>query len=98
MDRYSRLPDSNLNLILRINGLPEGIYEKREYTVNRLHGSSFDLWCNIGGPDSDEEVFDFLKKMSLPMYHKTKCHIREHFFIEKEMGADEICMIELKRT
>lgn len=77
-ERYSPFDLSKeLSLSFTFTDMPNGRYEIREYFVNRKYGSSFDLWCEIGGVSLDERDSELLRSRSVPGYHK------EYYLAEK---------------
>lgn len=68
-DRYTPFaPEQKRDFELRIEGLAEGEWHIREYTLNRQSGSCFDKWVEMGAQplESGEEI-ELLKGLSQPM-------------------------------
>lgn len=71
-DRYTVFePHQSLDVHLKIDGIENGDYLVRETTLNRSHGSAFDLWVEMGALEPDaEEDFATLRGKSVPMCSK----------------------------
>lgn len=85
-------------VVLTLQDLPFSTYQMNETYVNRNHGSSFDLWVEMGAlPLSSEAEVNYLKAASLPAFRKKRLTANEQqISITCELETHEVRLIELR--
>ena len=69
--RYSAFDMSRkLRPEITLTGLAAGMYEVREYFVNRHYGSAYDIWVQMGGVPLDPHDTDLFRGLCAPGFHK----------------------------
>lgn len=98
--RYSPFDMSNkLQLEIPLVKLENGIYEIREYYVNRDYGSAYDIWLKLGGMPLDAHDTDLLRNLCVPGYHKERRLVeKEQFSYTPILEPLEIRFTEIKHV
>lgn len=96
-DRYDVFTNNyNKEVKLLLKGFKEGLYEIKEYSVNRRNGSPYDTWlAMVGDGDLNLEEIDYLNNKSIPSYSKTQENINSEYLINRELTPHEIRLIEI---
>lgn len=58
-----------LELTVKLTGLAPGLYRVRETILNQQHGSSYDLWVEMGAPELGGDDMEWLRQNSQPALH-----------------------------
>ncbi|RCW48000.1 GH39 family glycosyl hydrolase [Paenibacillus prosopidis] len=97
-NRYDVFTDSGqLNLTFRMDGIPAGNYEIRKYAINREHGSSYDLWMDMGHPEGmTPQDVQYLNMRSMPRQTVKQEAIGESFAIRSSLSPHEVQLIEIR--
>lgn len=91
---------SNTLLQIQINHISDGTYILNEYHINAEHGSVFDYWLKEGSPNNltDDDI-KYLSSISVPLRSKKTIYIKNKtLFIERNLEANEVCLITLTPT
>ena len=96
-NRYTPFSQSEkLSVTLGLTGLSAKKAHVVERIINQQHGSAFDEWVRLGAPDMNEELLDYLRRVSIP---KLEMHNQEiidgSITIEALLEPLEIRLIEL---
>lgn len=97
-NRYNIFKDDvDKTIQLTLQGLKESSYEIVEQTVNREHGSAFDIWVHIGAPEylNPEEV-QYISNKSVPLYQKRIEIIKDSYVVQRCLTPHEIRLIEIR--
>lgn len=90
--------DKTVHITLR--NVTSGEYRKEEWTVNRHHGSVYDIWCDKfhGENDLTSEATDELRKASFPNYETQSVTVSDHAIrLTATLEPHEIRLIRLSR-
>ncbi len=80
-------------------GLPDGMYsvERLEITRRGCWGSPYDLWVNMGAPDSiTAEQVEYLKSRSLPHYTIRRVEAKDGLTLSEILEPHGVCVIVIK--
>ncbi|MBR0367254.1 MAG: helix-turn-helix domain-containing protein [Clostridia bacterium] len=80
-------------------GLPDGMYsvERLEITRRGCWGSPYDLWVNMGAPDSiTAEQVEYLKSRSLPHYTIRRVEAKDGLMLSEILEPHGVCVIVIK--
>ncbi len=97
-DRYNVFRDvSSKTLRLVLNGL-SGRFQLEQQKVNRLYGSSYDAWVNIGAPNNlSEKAYTYLKNISEPLFKTWQVNSSRELSLDFHLDPHEIQLITLKK-
>jgi AraC-like DNA-binding protein/beta-xylosidase len=83
--------------VVRIEHVIPGIYREKIYMIDRFHGSSYEIWKDMGSPELGmEEERNYIERKSLPRLVVKKISCKN--VLEVECGIEEngLCFIELE--
>lgn len=84
---------------IELKGLPEGIYRKRVYQIDRKAGSSCDIWMQMGVPEKlDESEYEYIFAASMPKYSSSRINIQNEYVVQSVLEPHTIQLIELQRV
>lgn len=97
-NRYNVFEDTTdkiYNLSMKIKS---GKYIVEKFRVNRDEGSIFDAWVNMGHPNNlSKEGYRYLENKSQPSYMTREEVVEGNLFINTEVLAHEIQLINIKK-
>lgn len=99
LDRYTPFDNIKKEFNLLLSPLDNAEYCIKEYSVNRIYGSSFDKWVEMGGlPLANNEELELLKSLSSPMLNKYCVSVNDNLFsFLATLEALEIRLIEIEK-
>ncbi|MEK4439310.1 GH39 family glycosyl hydrolase [Paenibacillus sp. FSL K6-2862] len=100
LNRYHVFTDSGqLQLTFSIEGLTAGIYEIRKTTINREHGSAYDLWLEMGHPSilTPQDV-QYLNMCSQPQLTIKRERVSDILKLGSILNPHEVQMFEIRPT
>lgn len=97
MNRYNGFKeDKTIKLELELEGLPSGKYRLITHTLNREHGSSYDMWLSMGAPESlTADDIHYLKKHVTPRRHVREIELENHYSCISMLEPHAVELIEL---
>ena len=95
--RYKVFINNNsIDIELLLKGFNKGNYIIKEYVVNRINGSAFDNWVEIGAPEyMNYEEVEYLKNKSIPLYRKSRQQIDGEFLVSAVLAPHELQLYEI---
>ena len=85
-----------LEMNFNITGIAAGDYTIRSYTINREHGSAFDLWLELGAPQSLTTAdIEYLNTKGVPKQVVRQEEIEKSWNITCDLGPHEVRLLEL---
>lgn len=92
---YEKGETLKLNLVLN---LESGNYKTEAYLLDRLHGSVYDAWMNMGHPDSvSGSVHKYLKSKDSPhLFIETK-QVKENLLIEQDVPVHGAVLLLIEK-
>lgn len=100
-ERYYGFVDPGIKSIqLMLAGFLEGEYEKESFQIDREHGSSYDLWMNMGAPEMvTDQQYEYLDCMSKPRYQYEKFHMKasDNLLLSASLEPHEVRMICIRK-
>ncbi|MBZ9685403.1 helix-turn-helix domain-containing protein [Clostridium estertheticum] len=96
-ERYNVfINDYNKEVNLKLIGFKAGLYEVKEYSVNRTNGSSYDNWVEMGSIEYlNEEEIHYLNDKSLPSFKKYGQAIDHEYSIITGLMPHEVKLYEI---
>ena len=96
-DRYNVFINTyNKEINLKLIGFKAGLYEIKEYSVNRINGSSYDNWVEMGSVEYlNEEEIHYLNGKSLPSLKKYEQVIDHEYSIITGLMPHEVKLYEI---
>ncbi|WP_171645246.1 GH39 family glycosyl hydrolase [Paenibacillus phytorum] len=97
-NRYDVFEEDGLTeLTLELTGIRSGTYTLKRHTINRQHGSAFDLWVQMGAPvHMDADTLDYLKQASCPRLTVEQVEIKDSAYtLVSTLSPHEVQLVEL---
>lgn len=94
-ERYEIFNDRIKNICFNLIGF-KGKAIKRKYIINRVNGSVFDQWVNIGSPlNLTSEEKKYLEMKSIYKYSTDLINCDNEFIITEQLMPHEVMLIEI---
>lgn len=91
---YSNNDDLYMNIILH---LPRGTYTLKRFEVNRNHGSAYDIWGQMGYPQTfTEDMEDYLRKKSVPYISYFIENVEDTLILNETIPAHGVMLLEIQ--
>lgn len=86
-----------LEMVFKLNDIENGIYNIKEYCLNKNHGSLINEWIRFGKDQMiDTEDASYLKDIAQPAIRRKTMHVENHTLIFKQvMQPNEIGLIKI---
>lgn len=92
---YEKGETLTLNLVLN---LEPGNYKTEIYLLDRLHGSVYDAWMNMGHPDSvSSTVQKYLKSKDSPLLFIETKQVKENLLIEQNVPVHGAMLLIIEK-
>lgn len=92
---FSNTEELYLNIIIT---LPKGTYYIKKLEVNQTYGSSYDIWGQMGYPESfSKDMEDYLRESSVPHVTYSVQDVENALIIDETVPAHGIMLLEVQR-
>ncbi len=91
---YANADDMQMSIAMQ---LPKGSYYIKRYEVSREHGSSYDIWVQMGFPETfSKEMEDYLRENAAPHISYTVQDVERTLFLDERIPAHGLVLLEIK--
>ena len=95
--RYNMYADDNPVRHTIIMNLKKGFYYVKRRSVNRDHGSAYDLWMKMGFPETlNIDMENYLRSASVPEYAINIYEVESTLMLEEEVPAHGVTLLEIQ--
>ncbi len=92
---YSNDEDLRLGIFMQ---LPKGSYYIKKYEVNRNYGSAYDIWGQIGYPETlSQDLEDYLCESSVPHVTYTVHNVDTTLVLDEIVPAHGVMLLEIMK-
>ena len=95
-ERYNAFEDkSKQEIIIDLKNIESGDYLLKKYYLNKMDGSVYDSWVQMGAPNNiTKEIFSYLKSKEKMKLEISDVKIQEKLFLRETLGVHEIVFFE----
>ncbi|MDO7908190.1 helix-turn-helix domain-containing protein [Paenibacillus sp. JX-17] len=96
-NRYNGFKEEKtLRQEIELKGIPEGLYQVVTHTIDRLHGSSYDKWVEMGAPSVlRTEDLSYLQDSSVPRRHVQQLEIQDSWTCVSVLEPHAVQLVEI---
>lgn len=89
---------SNICYRIVIEGMAEGVYQKKVYQISRKEGSACDAWMQMGAPEKlNAFEYRYLLAAGMPKCSSSQVEIETEYVVQSVLEPHMIQLIELQR-